>query len=95
MTASGYCGDNGNNVTWSLDDTGTLTISGSSEMADYDYAVSINPQWDAYLSSITSVVIDDGVTSIGNHAFFSCINLTNIEIPDSVTSIGTREPLNK
>ena len=40
--------------------------------------------------SLTSVVIPDSVTSIGNWAFDSCYSLTSVVIPDSVTSIGER-----
>ena len=38
--------------------------------------------------NIRSVDIPQGVTSIGNHAFFDCFDLENITIPQSVTSIG-------
>ena len=38
--------------------------------------------------NITSVVIPDSITSIGDYAFYSCSNLTGITIPDSVTTIG-------
>lgn len=37
---------------------------------------------------VTDVIIPDGVTSIGSHAFWGCKSLTSITIPDSVTSIG-------
>ena len=40
-------------------------------------------------SSLTSIVIPDGVTSIGDYAFRNCSSLTSIVIPDSVTSIGS------
>ncbi len=76
---SGTCGDN---VTWTLDDAGTLTISGTGDM--YDYAKS-----SGYSNrSINKIIISDGVTSIGDDAFYGCENLANITIPDSVTSIG-------
>ena len=39
-------------------------------------------------SSISSIILPEGVTSIGDHAFYGCSNLTSITIPESVTSIG-------
>ena len=85
IVASGNCGDNGDNVTWLLDNTGKLTISGSGAMADYNHTTSRVP-WDN--ATITSVVIENGVTSIGNYAFENCSGLTSITIPDSVKTIG-------
>ncbi len=41
-----------------------------------------------YCDSLTSVVIPDSVTSIGDHAFYACYSLTSVAIPDSVESIG-------
>lgn len=80
---SGKCGDN---LTWTLED-GTLTISGTGAMANYSYNSS--PWFDyEYRSSISSVIISDGVTSIGNYAFFYCSNLTSVTISNSVTDIG-------
>ena len=74
------------NLTWTLDADGTLTISGAGAMKDYDYN---NNQSPVYMnSSVKKVVIEDGVTSIGNWAFYKCTSLTTITIPDSVTSIG-------
>ena len=84
--ASGECGAQGGNVTWSLDDAGTLTISGTGAMADYSNT-SITP-WQEYKSSIKAIHIQSGVTGIGSWAFRDCANLTNVIIPDSVTSIG-------
>lgn len=80
---SGECGAQGDNVTWTLDENGKLTIKGTGEMADYVYE-GARP----YGNSMTSVVIEDGVTSIGEYAFYECRNLENITIPDSVTDIG-------
>lgn len=77
---SGSCGAN---VTWQLDSAGVLTISGSGEMDDFTAS-----PWYSHNTGIMSVVIQDGVTSIGDWAFDSCSSLTAITIPDGVTSIG-------
>ena len=79
---------NEDNLTWKLYEDGTLIISGTGAMKDYDYddnSDNRSPVCDN--QNITKVVIEDGVTSIGNYAFFYCTGLTSITIPDSVTSI--------
>ncbi len=88
--AEGVCGDD---LTWVLDDAGVLTISGSGEMEDYKSG-SITP-WYSYRNDITTVIIEEGVTSIGNHAFdnFDTINcfyplLTSVQLPGTLVSIG-------
>ena len=78
-------GDCGTNVTWVLDSTGTLTISGSGEMHNYEQYE--NP-WYSHRNQIKKIFIENGVTSIGNFAFRGCNVLTSITIPLSVTSIG-------
>ena len=81
----GTCGAQGDNLTWVLNEDGTLTISGSGDM--YDYYNSTIPGYQ-YASKITKVIIEEGVTSIGSSAFYNCSSLRSITIPDSVTSIG-------
>ena len=75
------------NLTWTLTADGTLTISGEGAMKDYNSDDNPSPVYNN--SNVKKVVIEDGVTSIGNSAFNECISLTSITIPDSVTSIGT------
>ena len=96
LITSGTCGDtdvnDGKNVTWAVTDTNgdgtyeTLTISGNGAMADY-YS---NPvPWTAFKDVLTTVVIGDGVTSIGGNAFYQFTALTSVSIASSVTKIGT------
>ena len=82
----GYTYWNEDNLTWKLDADGTLTISGTGTMKDYDYNNNPSPA-NQKKGSVKKVVIKDGVTSIGNFAFYNCKSLTSITIPDSVTSI--------
>ena len=80
---SGTCGEN---VNWVYDEeTKTLTISGTGDMTDY-YHESV--PWVSWNKEIKTAVIEKGVTSIGESAFYDCIALTSVTIPDGVTTIG-------
>ena len=86
IIASGTCGAQGDNLTWTLSCDSVLTISGTGAMADY--SSSSNWPWYSYRESITSVVVEDGVTSIGSYAFDYLVNVTSITLPNTVTQIG-------
>lgn len=89
---SGGCGNdndstNSSNVTWSFDSaTGILTISGSGEMRDYNHPH--HPPYYYLRDDIQGIVIESGVTGIGNRAFRNFEDLTSVTFADSVTSIG-------
>ena len=84
IVVSGTCGEN---LTWTLDSDGTLIISGTGEMDDYAYS---DIPWYSNRNSIKKVIIEDGVTSIGDSAFFFYDALTSVEIGDSLSSIGNQ-----
>lgn len=80
---SGFCGDN---VIWTyVEATKTLTISGTGDMTDY---ASLSSPWYYFREDIEKVIVDNGVTSLGNAAFKNCSKLTSITIPNGVTKIG-------
>ena len=82
IVSSGECGDD---LTWTLDNTGTLTISGTGAMTEWDWG---GAPWYSKANSITKVIIENGVTNIGSYAFSWCSGMTDINIPESVVSIG-------
>ena len=69
-------------LTWTLDSTGTLTVSGNGAMPDMDRF-----PWEAYKSQVKSLTIGTGVTEIAEGAFWECKNLTNVSIPNTVEQI--------
>ena len=79
---SGSCGKN---LNWKVTENGVLTISGSGTMYSYAWGT----PWYKYSDLIETAVIEEGVTSIGNSAFFNLDNLKNVEISETVESIAT------
>lgn len=82
VIASGVCGDN---AIWGLSVEGIFTVAGYGAM--YDYAAAEDRPWNSYAENITSVVIEDGITTTGVRSFIRCTNLKDIQIAGSVTSI--------
>ena len=82
----GRCGED---LTWTLDDRGTLTISGMGQMWDFAEEMNRTPEWThySYDGVIKKLVIQDGVTTIGDSAFWGCRSLTSLELPDSLQRI--------
>ena len=81
-----YGGKCGANATYHFDPaSGTLTISGSGAMEDYGSAY---PGYYGLRESITAIQINEGITHIGNIAFYNLQNVESVSIPTTVTSIG-------
>ena len=74
-------------ITWSLDQTtGVLTISGTGAMPNWTNDT--KSEWHAYADRITKVIVEEGVTTIGNYAFSGLNNLTEVVLPAGVTAIN-------
>ena len=73
--AQGTCGAEagGSNLTWTLTSDGTLTISGTGDMADF---ISGNQPWEEHLAAIRTAVVQEGVTSVGHDFLSDCTGLT-------------------
>ena len=75
------------NVTWKLEN-GTLTISGTGKMADYgedpETHTIYNPPWVGQKGNIKKLVVEGGVTSIGDNAFSGCANLESVDLSRSI-----------
>ena len=82
VVASGSCGDN---LSWVLTMLDVLTISGSGDMWDY---FGESAPWGAYYKTLNKVIIEEGVTSIGDYAFFCMYAMSSIELPNTVERIG-------
>lgn len=85
---SGNCGENGDNVKWYFED-GTLTVKGSGNMINKPETdrEMISPN-DLDITLVKKIIIEDGVTSVGDYSFFWFENAKEATIADSVTYIG-------
>lgn len=99
--ASAFEGMLGENVSWSLDENGVLTVSGSGEMTDWNFGTisfsndkidltfsgPANPIYEIR-EAVKSIVVEEGVTTIGQLTFTGCSNLKSVSLPESLTAIN-------
>ena len=86
-TISGSCSKDGQ-LRWELTPDGTMTISGEGRMTDYNWFV--DSPWEYYTGYMKTLVLEEGITHIGDSAFDNCTGFTGeLIIPDSVVSIGS------
>ena len=83
VVKTGKCGAD---LVWSLDENGTLTITGTGAMDDWS-DTSKRP-WLSYVDSIKSVVVEEDVTTVGAYAFMGCDSLVNVTLPKSLKEIA-------
>lgn len=76
-------GTYGDNITWTMDNSGTLTISGTGDIMNNDSTIRESER-----TALKKVIIENGVTGIGNSLFMGCVNLESVTLPDSLTNIG-------
>lgn len=88
VVESGNCGKNGDNVTYTLDSDGLLTISGKGDMEDYSVYGEMPPWYQNNRGLIKTIIIKSGVTSISSYAFQECESAKTVTIPDTVLKIG-------
>ena len=87
--AGGQCGDD---LTWTLDSSGTLTISGTGPM--YNYSLWDNPWCDIALGSsgistrVVNAVVSSGVTALGERALADCGSMVSVSLPETLLTVG-------
>lgn len=79
--------DQEGNLQWTLTKAGILTISGNGAIPNYSPNDGIIPSWNAYIDVVNTINIEDGVTAIGDYAFYQSKALSAY-LPDGITSIG-------
>ena len=86
---SGYCGmeEGVDEVYWKYSMDHVLTIYGTGRMADYSF---FDYPWEEWDVEITKIVVSDGVTYIGNQAFFNLTKVTDVVLPDTLVATGTQ-----
>ena len=86
LDGGGQSQGNGTPVRWKIEGT-ALTISGSGPMTDYRGSSEV--PWRGCAAAVTALVVEDGVTTLGDYAFYACENLSAVSLPGSLERIGT------
>ncbi len=71
---------------WVIRTDGTMIFYGKGRTGEYDSED--NPPWYAYRDKITSVILEEGITRIGDYAFYGCDQIRQVTMTDSVVSMG-------
>jgi len=89
IVGSGNVGLDGDDVNWTLNSEGVLKISGTGDMKNFSWA-NDQPWGDAIggMDKITKVILEEGITSVGDYAFSGGINIKAVEFADSIKVIG-------
>ena len=75
------------NIEWNFRaDTGSLTVRGSGEMEDWGEWK--ERPWEDFREKIRSVMIDGGITAIGDGAFRDCTALEEVQLANTVERLG-------
>ncbi len=81
-------GEWGDNIVWTFDEaSGTLTLSGSGEMKHADFEDNI-PPWREFGRSLKKVIIEEGITSVGDFVFYECKKIEEVSLPEEIEYIG-------
>lgn len=84
--ADGVISGEVNGLKWTIDQSGTLSITGRGEIPDFD--PSKPAPWSSDPSVILRIEVGEGVTRVGNEAFYNCSAVKSVQLPQSLTSIG-------
>ena len=87
LLAHGACGKDADNVTWELDETGTLMLSGNGETASYQSNKEV--PWADHREQIKDIRVEEGVTALGSRTFAECTNAKSVSLPESLQTIGS------
>ena len=81
---NGISGSYSENIKWTLDADGVLTLSGEGEIPD----LTESAPWSSRRADIQTIIVEDGITSIGKDVFIGLEDLTSVSLPKGIKSIS-------